>query len=850
VLAVLFALAITYRVRALVDVARELLLPDRTADNPLLIEGSSNRVEDVPEAARQAGVVEGDLLLRVDDAPYTGRAVLAGAVARSKPGDVLRLELQSGGAAGRRVSVVLTSLRARPVALALALSVFTPVVCLVLGFGVVALRLRDPRAWSLLLLLVGFSHVVSSRGLDPARWEDGLRQFGMFWHGFFATAWALGMLLFGLSFPDRLALERRHPWLKWLLIAPLLLHSVAFGTLLLLQSEDFVAGRALGLALARARPIPDVLQMLGIGAFFANLGFRAGTAASPDVKRRLRLLQWGASLGLMPVWVLVLYALFTRQPIGEGIPEPLMAAALLLLPIFPLTLAYVIVVERALDVRAVVRQGLQYVLARRGVAFLQLVVSAGVVLLVWMLVRDPGVNRPQSLRYLAAGVLFVALANRAAARTSLWIDRRFFREAVNAERLLAELSEEVRTIVETDKLLETVTGRLSEALHVPRVAVLVGTAEGLSLAHAIGVPDAKPPALPMDGAIARRLRETRPSQAVYVDGVAGWASQAELTDAERSLLKALQSQLLLPLAGKSELIGVLSLGPKLSEEPYSPADIRLLRSVAAQTALGLENSRLAAAIAAEQARAARMNREIEIAKEVQERLFPQSYPEIPGVELAGRCRPAAGVGGDYYDFLALKDGLLGIAVGDVSGKGIPAALLMAGLQASLRGQTLSGTSSLATLMANVNALLLDASPANRYATFFYGQYDPRTRRLLYVNAGHNAPMLLRGPGEAPQRLAEGGPVVGLLQPAAYQEGQITLEPGDLLVGFTDGISECMSTADEEWGEPRLIETLRACRDRPAHAVIDQVMGAADAFASGAKQHDDMTLVVMRVLDAP
>jgi sigma-B regulation protein RsbU (phosphoserine phosphatase) len=288
------------------------------------------------------------------------------------------------------------------------------------------------------------------------------------------------------------------------------------------------------------------------------------------------------------------------------------------------------------------------------------------------------------------------------------------------------------------------------------------------------------------------------------------------------------------------------LGPKLSEEPYSRTDIQLLQSVATQTGLALDNSRLLTAMAAEVAQRERLNREIEIAREVQERLFPQSYPPVPGIEYCGKCRPALAVGGDYYDFLPLSDGKLGIAIGDISGKGISAALLMSGLRASLRGQTMAGLHDLAGLMHNVNLLVFEASSANRYATFFYGEYDPATRKLIYVNAGHNAPMILR---DEVIRLDAGGPVVGLLKGAGYEQGECQLEPGDVLVGFTDGISEAMTADDEEWEEERMLAALEACRGRSAAEMIDSVMAAADAFTAGAPQHDDMTLVVVKVLKA-
>src|SRR5262249_15997718 len=159
---------------------------------------------------------------------------------------------------------------------------------------------------------------------------------------------------------------------------------------------------------------------------------------------------------------------------------------------------------------------------------------------------------------------------------------------------------------------------------------------------------------------------------------------------------------------------------------YTPSDTNLLRTVAAQTGLALENSRLSEAIAAEVAQRELLNREIEIAREVQQRLFPQNLPDVPSLAYAGYCLPARGVGGDYYDFLARASGKLGLAIGDVSGKGVPAALLMASLQASVRGQSQSGSGNVAELMTIVNRLVCDASPENRYATFLYAQFDPAT----------------------------------------------------------------------------------------------------------------------------
>ena len=268
------------------------------------------------------------------------------------------------------------------------------------------------------------------------------------------------------------------------------------------------------------------------------------------------------------------------------------------------------------------------------------------------------------------------------------------------------------------------------------------------------------------------------------------------------------------------------------------------------TDLALENSRLTAQVAAEMANRVERNRELDSAREVQQRLFPQSLPPIAGLDYAGACRPAGGVGGDYYDFIRLSDTELGIAIGDVSGKGISAALLMATLRAYLHGQIRHGAADPADVMVNLNRLVYESSPANRYATFFYAQYDSSTRRLEYVNAGHHPPLILRACHDHQEvlRLDVGGPVIGLMPECAYVQQRVTLEVGDVLVLFTDGITEAMNAGGEEWGEERLNTAIAAHGARQAGQLIDHIMRTADEFVAGAAQYDDMTLIAARVTE--
>ena len=230
--------------------------------------------------------------------------------------------------------------------------------------------------------------------------------------------------------------------------------------------------------------------------------------------------------------------------------------------------------------------------------------------------------------------------------------------------------------------------------------------------------------LPMNSTTVRNLMRINTPVQLYRENPDGWFLLA--SNSEREMLDSMSTELLLPLPGRDQLMGLMTLGPKRSEEPYTPTDLRLLESVATQTGLALEIGNLARSLASEATQRERIHRELEVAREVQERLFPQEFPIIDGVSLAGHCRQQ-GVGGDYYDSFMLDDGRMGLAIGDVSGKGISAALLMASLRASLRGMTLDAPHDLATMMEKVNRLVYEASATNRYATFFFATYNMQRR---------------------------------------------------------------------------------------------------------------------------
>jgi sigma-B regulation protein RsbU (phosphoserine phosphatase) len=238
------------------------------------------------------------------------------------------------------------------------------------------------------------------------------------------------------------------------------------------------------------------------------------------------------------------------------------------------------------------------------------------------------------------------------------------------------------------------------------------------------------------------------------------------------------------------------------------------------------------------------DRELANAHAVQQRLLPRDLPPLNGLDFSAVCRQAHAVGGDFYDLFPLPGGELGIAIGDVCGKGLGAALMMAHLKATLRVEASHNPACPASVIDSVNRMFHEASAADLYATLFYATYDPSTRLLKYVNAGHNAPLLLRRDHHEPASLQMGGPPVGMFLDCAYEQGWTALSPGDVLVAYTDGVTESRNFCGEEWGTDSILEIVRAGHGTTAAALCARIAHAVDRFSFGADQADDMTWLVL------
>ncbi len=842
---------------------------------PFFTSDYSTVIDRVPSTYSNTGLRIGDDVAALDRRPVEGRKQLDELQFSANPGETLIVTVHRQ--AGKRTETLEIPVRLqtsqREWTTTIVLFLFLPLSCLLVGFYIAFARPRDPLAWITMLMLASVGQMVS--GVSWAVWSPW-RELLLAYHPLLANSWPLWMVLFALYFPISFPWWRRHSWLNWILAVP----SIVFAALDLygnFRAGIHIHDLAWLATFERAAYKPvSLLFTAYVFAFFALLGWKRSSYRSvearrvsegkdlrspqafaarldqqldrlqneldADARRRLNVMLVGCSLALLPLLPVISGEVGFTPPL----PPWLTTVCVLMLGFFPITMAYVIVVQRAMDVRMVVRSGVRYAFANTGIKVLRTLLITAVVLLTIHFEQQSG-GRLEGILIAAIGVGLIVTVGRVARKTSKWMDRRFFREAYNAELILTELSNSVAGMRNKKAVIETVARRIADSLHVMRVAFLLERGDSFNPAYALGF--GVPPSdvqIKTQSATVRLLRQLQGPSRIYFDDPQSWVHGAP--ESERRVLNRLDTQILIPVTLRDRLLGIISLGAKKSDAPYSKGDLQLLSGVASQTGLALENAELTESIRQEVAERERLDRELEIAREVQQRLFPQKLPQVDGLDFAGYCRPAQGVGGDYYDFIRLPDDCLGIAIGDVSGKGIAAALMMASLQASLRGQTIKPCATLSEMIQHINWLVYDASADNRYATFFYAQYDPRTRVLRYVNAGHNPPMVCRRSNEPQKilRLEDGGTVVGLFPDYPYTEARVQLESGDILVAFTDGISEAMNRDEEEFDEERLIRAVRIAQARSAADMITDILQSVDGFTAGARQHDDMTLVVVRV----
>lgn len=335
---------------------------------------------------------------------------------------------------------------------------------------------------------------------------------------------------------------------------------------------------------------------------------------------------------------------------------------------------------------------------------------------------------------------------------------------------------------------------------------------------------------------AVRDRVLREKSSLLVSDV---SADERLRERGSIVYQGVRSLMAVPLQTDERVIGLIYVDTPHGLRQFTAEDLNLLTVMANVAAIRIERERLAEVELAERQLAA----ELQQAAEIQRRFLPARAPDIPGLDLAGYNAPCRTVGGDYYDFLPYPGGRAGVVIGDVAGKGLPAALMMTSLQANVQALVESHPEP-AGLLTRLNRALQGTCPDNRFVTLFYALVDSAAGELIYANGGHNRPLLARANGDIVS-LEEGGPVLGILPSVAYQQFRVGFDPGDALLLYSDGVTEAANAAGEEFGEERLAQVLSASRQAGAEQIVDAVHDAVEAWLAGDPPADDITVVVAR-----
>ena len=788
--------------------------------------------------AERAGLRAGDRIIGVDGNALTTSAPFDLAYSRGKPGDAVTFSIQRAGEPNpiELHGIFRASSDGGPtegLAKSSAVQVMRsfPVLFLLVGLTVLFLRLNDPNAWLLASLFCGF---VAVPGFSQVAMSPALRSFAVGYQVLFSTMLCPLFYIFFAVFPARSPLDRRFGWLKWIGLAfglGLGVEGAVFGDLGAPGVAADVFGERAGEIIRLSLIYVDYL-FLALGLISLGGNALAGSS-DPVVRRKSRVILWGTVLGVLPIIVERAAMEFTEYRPSFWVN----AILTIICALYPLSFGYAVVKHRVMEIPVLLRRSARYFLVQRGFIVLLFVVAfSAIAFFSHTLSRFFQPNPRAGMMFSAAfGIALVWASAPLVKRGTQRIDRAFFRSAYDARLILQDLAEKARTVTSRGELAELLQQHLEKALRPKTFVCYLAAGDSKLATECEKVP---PEAQTLStGSLTLGLLTLRgKSWDVPLPG----EDEAE----DLRVLAPLAPECLVPILDHAgQLSGLLVLGQRLSEEPYSSEDKRLLDSVASQAGIAIENFGLAEKMAERMEVDRRVARDMEIAREVQSRLFPQFLPPLQTLQYTGACIQARVVGGDYYDFLDLGAGRLGIVLADISGKGIAAALLMANLQANLRSRYMVALEDPHQLLQSVNRLFFENTPEDSYATLFYADYDDANHCLRYANCGHNPPLLLRANGEI-ERLGATATVLGLFTNWNCEVKKVSLGPGDVLVIYTDGVTEAPNQAGEEFGESRLLKIVRAHKQVEVKETLSAILAEVQEF-SGASQADDLTLVIAR-----
>lgn len=409
--------------------------------------------------------------------------------------------------------------------------------------------------------------------------------------------------------------------------------------------------------------------------------------------------------------------------------------------------------------------------------------------------------------------------------------------AVGELSILNEISIAISSTLSLDKILNLIIEKCIKHLKVEQAAVMLlnTKSDGTLFKTMVRKGDSKSDMLPfrLDAQLSGWMLKNKKSLIIN-----DFENDKQFMKRGSEVFK-IRSLACVPLIAKGNMIGLIALFNKISDDGFNESDKRMLSIIAAQSAQVIENSRLLE----EEKALFSIQEELKMAYNIQMNLLPKEPPDIPGYDIIGKSIPAKEVGGDYFDFIKLTENKMAFCLGDISGKGLPAAILMSNLQATVHGQAIL-KSSIEKWLGHCNTLMFRNSDPEKFSTFFLGILDFQDDHICYSNAGHNYPLLFSS-GRKSKRLDKSGIVLGCLEDYPFAEERIKMEEGDLLLIYSDGITEAINENDEEFGETRLEDIIISNQGNSSSELVDKIINSVNTYSGDLDQMDDMTLVIIK-----
>jgi len=770
----------------------------------------------VERSARAAGLEPGDRITTIAGRPVSTMPGYFTALARHRTLDPLPLEVTRNG---RALAVVVVPHPPSQARLTRSYSQWgVGLAFLVIGWWVLRRR-HDPVARNFFALCMIFAFVLMEIPdrpyLDYMWFKESLR-------------WLLQLLLpaYFLRFFVQFPAPRRTPSgqpdkLRWMLIPG--------WTLFLLTTLGDVTGLT-GLLPRMAAWLEGISLLYMLGFIVAGLVIFARKIRRRDrpiEHTKMRVVLIGILCGLTPF---LSAAIVGNLMPGAALPQwQYLAFSLLLVPA---SFALAIMRFGALDKDFILRTSLIYGLLTAMVLGCYFVVVVGIGLVFGRLL---GVRSEQITLAMVAGCGLLALPLRNLAQR--WVDRAFYPARQANRRAMNRLAGELTELIDADEAIALLHERL-QALFMPTtLAIYLVDSSGSFFPVSGPVTDEEPPpAQPPDGTLVRLLGRIR--YPLFTEEVEDLLLEAGSDQDSMALLTVMQPQLLVPLITGNRLLGFLALGDKKGKALYSQEDLANLLSLAIQAAPLIESRQLYR----ESLHQKRLEAELEVAREIQTRLLPTETLRGEGFVIQGRNEPSRMVGGDFFDYFQLPDGSVALAIADVSGKGIPAALLMTSLSVAFRNEA-NPASGAREVIARLNRTVHGLVTPGQFVCFFFGILDPRSGGLTYCNAGMDPPVLFRAAAGIKEFLRRGGPVLGVDSQREYREGHLTLQPGDFVLFYTDGLTEQRNRQGEFFDIERLCEEANGPATDTCGQRLDRIFCRVSDFGDD-REPDDKTAMLL------